>query len=69
MHSEAVIKSPVAIILNIMSTMLFSRTIKNLALGAMTLSDGVEYVAQRGGGAKGGGGAGSAPVKSATVMR
>jgi len=53
----------VAIILNILSTTFYSRTIKNLALANMTVSDGVESVAQ------GGGGAGSAPSKSATENR
>jgi len=56
-HSKAVRKQLVAIVFNILSTMFYSRTIKNLALANMTVSDGVESVAQ------GGGRGGSAPLK------
>jgi len=62
-HSKAVRKPLVAIVLNIVSTMFYSRTIKNLALANMTVSGGVESVAQSGGEGR----ADSAPSKSVTA--
>jgi len=45
-HSKAVRKTLVTIVLNILSTMFYSKTIKNLASAKMTVSDSVESVAQ-----------------------
>jgi len=61
-HSNDVRKLLVAIILNILITMFYSRTIKNLSLANTTVSDGVESIAQEGGGAE----PARAPSKSAT---
>jgi len=47
-HSKAVRKPPVAIILNILSTMFYRRTIKHLAFANMTVSDGVSPSPKRG---------------------
>ena len=62
-HSKAVRKPLVEIILNIPSTMFYSKTIKNLALANMT-EWRRQSVAQRGGV----GGAGSPLSKSANVI-
>jgi len=51
-NSKAVRKPLVAIVLNIMSTILYSTTTKNLALANMTVSDGIDSVVLSGGGGR-----------------